>query len=76
MGRDPRPGPDVRAEVNARIYEYASGRNETNDLWDFVCECGQPDCKARVSLRLADYESLRAAGRAILAAGHRPSHSV
>lgn len=76
MGTDAKPEPDVLAEVNARIYEYASGRNETDDFWDFVCECGQADCKARVSLRLADYEALRASERAVLAAGHRRSHAV
>jgi hypothetical protein len=70
LTRDPKPEPDVHAEVNGRIYEYAAERSEPEDAWDFVCECGRRDCHERVTLTLAKYESLRASPGRVLAPGH------
>jgi hypothetical protein len=68
---------DVLVEVNAHVHEAAlrfeSVEPGQDDRWDFTCECGAPDCRATVSLTLAEYESSRAAGRPVLAPGHHPA---
>ena len=66
---------DVLHEVNAHVHEAArrfEGVEPGEDRWDFTCECGSSDCRTTVSLLLADYEALRAAGRPVLAPGHEP----
>lgn len=64
---------EVLLELNGRVHE-AARRFEDNEsernLWDFTCECGAPDCRSPVSLRLAEYEALRAAERPVLVDGH------
>jgi hypothetical protein len=38
---------------------------------EFLCECGRPDCAAKVVLTVADYEGVRAyARRFVCAPGH------
>jgi hypothetical protein len=73
---------DVLGELNARVYEAAKRFDDAEpgrDLWGFTCECGAPDCRAPVSLTLADYQALRKADRPVLAPGHdrsdRPDRS-
>jgi hypothetical protein len=64
---------DVLLEVNAHVHEAArrfEGLAPGEDSWDFTCECGAPGCRVTVSLTLAEYEALRAAGRPVLASGH------
>ena len=65
---------DVLHEVNAHVHEAAQRFEGVEpgkkDRWDFTCECGASDCRATVSLTLAEYEALRAAGRPVLAPGH------
>jgi hypothetical protein len=64
---------DVLLELNVRVHEAArrfEGSEPGRDRWDFTCECGAADCRAAVSLTLAEYEALRAAGRPVLASGH------
>lgn len=64
---------DLLLEVNAHVHEAARRFERTgpaHDSWDFTCECGVPDCRVTVSLTLAQYEALRAAGRPVLAPGH------
>jgi hypothetical protein len=65
---------DILHEVNAHVHEAArrfEGTGPEQDHWEFTCECGAPDCRVPVSLTLAEYEALRAAGRPLLAPGHR-----
>jgi hypothetical protein len=75
-GRGEKQGPDeqdVLLEVNAHVHEAArrfEGIAPGGDRWDFTCECGAAGCRITVSLRLAEYESLRAEGRPVLAPGH------
>jgi hypothetical protein len=60
-------------ELNGRVHEAAmlfESAQRDRDLWDFTCECGAPDCRASVSLTLADYEALHEAGQPVLVAGH------
>jgi hypothetical protein len=69
---------DVLHEVNAHVHEVArrfEGVEPGQDRWDFTCECGAPGCRKTVSLLLADYEALRAAGRPVLAPGHEKGES-
>jgi len=68
--------PEVLAEVNAHISEYASEANLHDDVWEFVCECGREGCEQRVSLPLAVYEALRRSGDPVLAEGHALSERV
>jgi hypothetical protein len=75
-GREENPGSveqDLLLEVNVNVHEAArrfEGVEPGQDRWDFTCECGAPDCRVTVSLTLAEYEAIRASGRAVLAAGH------
>jgi hypothetical protein len=69
----PRAKRNVLLELNVRVHEAArrfEGAEPGRDPWDFTCECGATECRLPVSLTLADYESLRAAGRPLLAKGH------
>lgn len=64
---------DLLLEVNVNVHEAArrfEGVEPGHDRWEFTCECGAPDCRVAVSLTLAEYEALRASGRAVLAPGH------
>ena len=64
---------DVLLELNTRVHEAArrfEGAEQGRDLWDFSCECGASDCREPVSITLAEYEALRAAGKPVLAPGH------
>ena len=61
---------DLLSEVNAHVHEAArrfEGVEPGPDRWEFRCECGVADCRETVSLTLAEYEGLRAAGRPVLA---------
>ena len=75
-GRDEKHEPgeqDVLLEVNAHVHEVARRLEDVSsgvDRWDFTCECGASDCRVTVSLTLAEYEALRAAGTPVLAPGH------
>ena len=62
--------PDLLAEVNARISEYAAGADVGGVTWEFICECGTVQCQERISLSLAAYEELRRTDTPILAEGH------
>jgi hypothetical protein len=56
-------------EVNERIREVADRFG--GDEYEFVCECSDPNCSARISLTAAKYERVRANGtRFVLAPGH------
>jgi hypothetical protein len=58
-------------EVNERI---AEGARHFQSRADFVCECGDPACTARVEASLAEYERIRSDGTAfLLAPGHQDS---
>jgi hypothetical protein len=65
--------PDLLAEVNARISEYAARADVGGVTWEFVCECGAVVCQDRVSLSLSAYEELRRTDAPILAEGHKLS---
>ena len=70
---------EVLLELNVRVHD-AARRFEDNEseqnLWDFTCECGAPDCRVPVSLKLAEYEALRAAQQPVLADGHETQRSA
>ena len=45
-------------EVNERIKQVNEERPAASET-DFVCECGDPECTAPVSLTLVEYEEVR-----------------
>jgi hypothetical protein len=45
-------------EVNERVREV--GERAGLDMIDFICECGDADCTAAVSLTESEYEQIRA----------------
>jgi hypothetical protein len=45
-------------QVNERIAEVQDSL-EAGERTDFLCECGDDDCTAPVSLTLAEYEEIR-----------------
>jgi hypothetical protein len=48
-------------EVNERIESAAQADGESSEeLEEFVCECGSPDCTERISLKIAEYERVTA----------------
>jgi hypothetical protein len=59
-------------DVNERVKEIDDDhRVPTEELWDFLCECGEADCLERVSLTRADYERVRAnAVQFVIVPGH------
>jgi hypothetical protein len=60
-------------EVNERIDELAE-RTSTLEVLDYVCECGQPDCTAKITLTNEQYASVRADGqRFVTLPGHLTS---
>ena len=64
---------DLLLEVNAHVHEVATrfaGTEPGPEIWEFTCECGEPDCRVPAPLTLAEYEAVRAEGRAVLAHGH------
>ena len=66
-------GQDILHEVNAHVHEAArrfEGTGAEHDHWEFTCECGAPGCRVAVTMTLAEYEALGAAGRPVLAPGH------
>ncbi len=68
--------PDLLAEVNARISEYATGADASGVSWEFVCECGVVGCRERILLPLSRYEEHRQSDRPILAEGHELSRAA
>jgi hypothetical protein len=49
----------VFREVNERLRELGEGFSLVSDEAEFVCECGNGACAERVTMSLAEYESIR-----------------
>ena len=48
-------------EVNERVREIDSRQaGGPEHAWDFLCECGYPDCTQAVRLTIDEYEAVRA----------------
>jgi len=61
-------------DVNERIEEF-SGESDAPEL-EFVCECADLSCSARLILPLREYEAVRAyPDRFLLVAGHQRSEA-
>jgi len=57
-------------QVNERIKDVANGFGD-EESYEFLCECSDPSCTARISLQPAEYEWVRASPtRFVLAPGH------
>ena len=58
-------------EVNNRIEDAAHALTFDNHLFEFMCECSNPDCTLRVQLTIAQYEDVRRdSTQFIVAPGH------
>ena len=60
-------------EVNRQILGAAREAPSREEVWEFFCECGGPDCHEHVRLTLDEYVALHDGGDAVLAHGHRLS---
>jgi len=60
-------------EINERLRTDLRALPEDGERIDFVCECGQVDCSARVSMALDEYEAVRASSLDFLVV---PGHDV
>ena len=57
-------------QVNERIKDVAKGFAD-DESYEFLCECADPSCTARISLTLGEYEWIRAnPARFVLAPDH------
>ncbi len=48
-------------DVNERIKDITAGQRlpGREDLWEFLCECGDEDCVERIHLTVDEYERVR-----------------
>ena len=46
-------------EVNERLAEVRDPSLRPEGTYDFICECANRDCDARVALTVAEYEAVR-----------------
>jgi hypothetical protein len=61
-------------EVNERIRDVATAVGALDDGPEFLCECADAACLARIRLSPAEYEALRAhARRFVVLRGHETS---
>jgi len=54
-------------QVNKRIRE-AGGTSPANGTLEFLCECGRPDCSAKIELTQTQWDSLLDGGATVLLA--------
>ena len=48
-------------DVNERVKEIDRAHGvPADEVWDFLCECGNGECLERVPMTLAEYERVRA----------------
>jgi hypothetical protein len=58
-------------DVNERILEISDSFGQKDATYDFLCECSDPSCSARVVLTRAEYEHVRSdSTRFVVAKGH------
>lgn len=73
---------EARRYVNERIRDGAlrlSLQGEAGlpgDRWEFLCECGDPECKEHVALPLAEFERLLTEGEPVLAEAHTVRRAI
>ncbi len=47
-------------DINERVKQIDQEHGiPTDELWDFLCECGSAECLERVGVTLAEYERVR-----------------
>ncbi|HET8752518.1 MAG TPA: hypothetical protein VFM43_08345 [Gaiellaceae bacterium] len=64
----------TRADVNRHLRMAVKSFDlpeESEETWDFLCECGAEGCEEWVTLPIAEFEAVRLAGKPLLAPGHR-----
>lgn len=66
----------VRTAANSYIFDAATQSIGHDMSWEFFCECGDPNCRARIELTVHGYEGIRKSRRPILARGHQQDQKV
>jgi hypothetical protein len=46
-------------EINESLEKFNQGVSDVIPIGDFVCECSDINCTARIGLSIADYEQVR-----------------
>ena len=46
-------------EINESLEKFNQGVSDVIPVGDFVCECADTDCTARIGLSIAEYEQVR-----------------
>jgi hypothetical protein len=50
---------DAYRSVNEQVRQVAAGFDVAHDEpWEFLCECGQPNCTEHVQLRLSEFDAV------------------
>jgi hypothetical protein len=58
-------------EVNERIMDVAAHLGDDDHVYEFLCECPDPNCAQRLSLTVREYEDVRSdATRFVVVPGH------
>jgi hypothetical protein len=62
-------------DVNERIKDITAGQRDPaqEDVWEFLCECGDDTCVERIPLTLDEYEQVRSNPRHFAAV---PGHEL
>jgi rubrerythrin len=63
---------DTAVEANEAIRAWAD-EHDDGTVWDFVCECDDPDCNRHLELTLALCDAVRGAGGEVKATDHGPA---
>ena len=58
----PRRRRRVMREINIEIYRVGSRFGSGDDLYSFVCECGNPNCRSTIDLHLHRFDPATPAG--------------
>lgn len=73
MGKTQETKTATLAKVNAGIFVFARDSLANSSEWEFLCECGRPECHDVIPLTLEAYIAIRDERGAVLAPGHHPS---
>ena len=60
-------------EVNERVESIAARHGDDDHVYEFYCECANPDCTMHVPATLGTYEAVRGNGRRFLV---KPEHAL
>jgi hypothetical protein len=62
--------PDVRRDINSGILDLAEKWRAQDEVFSFLCECGDPQCSEAVPLLPRVYTAARARNEVVVARAH------